>query len=450
MPETLPAVTELLPKLPTQDFRRLFVLHGAYGLGPALDLEARANETGAADVQLADYRNAAHGRHVGLAARAEDTLVVALRDGDDAALPERTLSLLPRHIARVELTSPLQFPASAADQTVRVIRLFGQLAAARGIDPGRPSVPSFGRRLYHLGWRSGGDELLPAVRRKLRVAGAPAHGAAAAAYYTEALRTWSQQLRSTRFGGVVLDYDGTCCTTAGRFDLPDEPVRDELTRLLDAKASLAFASGRGRSLHHDLRRWIPDAFWHAVIVGLYNGALILTLAEEVPPHAPCEGELAFAADRLDELAADFGLLVERRAYQITVTSAPESRLSTAGLASIVQSSLARVPTLSVTTARSAHSLDITAMRTSKVQVLEAVGARAQAPVIAVGDQGQVDGNDFGFLAAVPHSLSVDQCSADPTRCWNLGADDERGPRLLVRYLRHLAPDRRGQLRWQPR
>jgi hypothetical protein len=185
-------------------------------------------------------------------------------------------------------------------------------------------------------------------------------------------------------------------------------------------------------------------------VGLYNGALILTLAEEVPPHAPCEGELAFAADRLDELAADFGLLVERRAYQITVTSAPESRLSTAGLASIVQSSLARVPTLSVTTARSAHSLDITAMRTSKVQVLEAVGARAQAPVIAVGDQGQVDGNDFGFLAAVPHSLSVDQCSADPTRCWNLGADDERGPRLLVRYLRHLAPDRRGQLRWQPR
>ena len=55
-------------------------------------------------------------------------------------------------------------------------------------------------------------------------------------------------------------------------------------------------------------------------------------------------------------------------------------------------------------------------------------------VLAIGDQGHLGGNDFELLAATELSLSVDTCSPDPTRCWNLDLSGQRGPDVLVRYL----------------
>ncbi len=64
-------------------------------------------------------------------------------------------------------------------------------------------------------------------------------------------------------------------------------------------------------------------------------------------------------------------------------------------------------------------------------------------VLAIGDQGQAGGNDFELLAATPWSLSVDRCSADPSRCWNLDTRGARGPALLVDYLGALKLTRAG-------
>lgn len=200
LPAVLPALQEPPTEIPSVDFRRLLVLHGMNGTGPALDLEARLSESGLADVQIADYRNVAHGRHVGLAARSADTLVVALRDADDAGLAERTLSLLPKRIQTLELTSPFSFPISAVDQTVRVIRLFGQLSAARDIDPGHPRVPEFGRRLYHLRWHGTTTSVPSPVRRKLMAVSSSARGQLVDKY-SSAYEVWSAQMRSTRFTG---------------------------------------------------------------------------------------------------------------------------------------------------------------------------------------------------------------------------------------------------------
>jgi trehalose-6-phosphatase len=447
LPPELPALQEAPVQPPPGLFRRLFVAHGANGTGPALDLEARVNESGVSDVQLADYRNAAHGRHVGLAARRDDTLVVSLSDAEDTDLPARTLSLLPEAIQRVQLASPLSFPVAAIDQTVRVMRFFGELAAAHDLDPGRPKVSQFGRRMYHLSWRSSEATVSPPVRRKVRAAGAPARGPLVEEY-SGALNQWKEQLRHAEFTGVVFDYDGTCCTAAGRFELPDAAVRNELLRLLESDARVAFASGRGRSLHTDLRRWVPQQYWPRVVVGMYNGAVMLTLDKNVPAQTDCAGALAAAADRVDELADQFHLIVERRTHQISVTLGADSPLAGAGLAAIVRSCTTRAPALPVVLGRSAHSVDITAANTSKVRVLNAVIAVTGGAVVAIGDQGQDGGNDFHFLAATPHSLTVDGCSPDPTRCWNLGADGEHGPSLLIRYLDALQPLRKAQLRWR--
>ena len=43
--------------------------------------------------------------------------------------------------------------------------------------------------------------------------------------------------------------------------------------------------------------------------------------------------------------------------------------------------------------------------------------RLQHLVLAIGDQGDLGGNDFELLASSRWTLSVDRCSADPARCW---------------------------------
>ena len=84
-----------------------------------------------------------------------------------------------------------------------------------------------------------------------------------------------------------------------------------------------------------------------------------------------------------------------------------------------------------------------------VMAAEIIGP--DSSVLAVGDRGGIDGNDFGLLARCPLSLSVDQVSADLTRCWNLGWPHTGGPDLLAAYLDALRPSGDGTARfeWPP-
>jgi hypothetical protein len=80
--------------------------------------------------------------------------------------------------------------------------------------------------------------------------------------------------------------------------------------------------------------------------------------------------------------------------------------------------------------------------TSKRAVLAAVQTETPGQVLAIGDQGHVGGNDFELLAATSASLTVDRCSSDPTRCWNLDDTGHRGPDVLITYFRALRQSRR--------
>jgi hypothetical protein len=236
--------------------------------------------------------------------------------------------------------------------------------------------------------------------------------------------------------GVVLDYDGTCCPTWDRFRPPPIEVQAELLRLLDAGITIGFATGRGRSLHEATRSWLPEAHWQSVHVGLYNGTCLLRLAEEPPNQAPCVGTLAEAADRIEATIQTGLLTVERRRTQVSVSSSDSGTVGER-LLPIVLAVLARPPALACKALASGHSVDIVPNDASKVAVLSSVADSSGGAVLAIGDQGQVNGNDFEMLAALQTSLSVDRCSADPTSCWNLDRQGERGPELLVRYLKSL-------------
>ena len=116
----------------------------------AVDLKSKFTEAALGNVQLADYRNFAHGRHHWLAKRAEVSGVLAFVTDDDRVLAGRTLDLIPSHIPHTSIDFPGGRTATALASLLAAFRLTGWAGAARGIDPGRPGVPDFGRKLYNL------------------------------------------------------------------------------------------------------------------------------------------------------------------------------------------------------------------------------------------------------------------------------------------------------------
>lgn len=438
LPETLPFFAAP-PQWAVSDKTLVITAPGLAAIGT--DLEARLAETGLSSVQLTDYRNLAHGRHVGIVRNHEELTVLPLSDPSSELLAGKTLALFPERVQVQPLTSCLTWPASVLDLLVASMHVTGKTGQARAVDPGKPGVATFGRSLYHLPVRRLLDLPRPdPVQRKLTAMPNEQRPS-----FDKALRTWLAQVAATNVRGIVLDYDGTCCPTWDRFEPPPQAVQGMICTLLEAGIHIGFATGRGKSLHQATRGWLPEAHWPEIQVGLYNGSCLLTLADDPPDNSRSEGLMSDVGARL--ATASVGLRIERRATQVTVSSMT-GRSSGAHMLPLVRAVLARPPALRCKTVASGHSVDILAPDSGKVSLLHAVQAQAMGDVLAIGDQGQVDGNDFELLAAVATSLSVDLCSADPTRCWNLDTHGLSGPDLLVKYLRSLKLSRSGAaFRW---
>lgn len=421
--------------------REVLVLTSPALTAVACDIEVRLVESGLAAVQVADYRNFAHGRHTGFARRLNDVTVITLSDQASEGLASGTIEALPQQADLRRWHCDAPWPETLVRLLVRSMWLAGREGVRVGLDVARPTVPAFGRRLYRLPLgRRIVVQRAGAVERKLLALGA-GDSAAMRAIYCAAADDWMARLGAQRFGAVVLDYDGTVCWTSRRRELPEPGVRGALQRLLEAGMVVAFASGRGQSLHRDLRRWLPEALWPQVLLGLYNGAVRLRLDEalgELRSPSRWSGSVVTA---LDDWPFRSRVEVEERGAQVTLEVAGRGfehghldelmreHLATAGVAAQVVAS--------------GHSVDIVAAETSKTTVIDDARERCDAAVLTIGDQGQVGGNDHAMLAHSPFSLTVDRCSADPTRCWYAGGGEHVGPDLLVRYLRALHRRRDG-------
>ena len=449
LPEHLPG----FDKQPLQEIReRILVLPGPGTYPIAYDIEARFNETGLADVELADYRNFAHGRHVGLMRRINSTTIIAIYTSETSRLADRTLRELPDEAQTIRLASPMAWPTAAIDLLARAAPLITAPARRSNLNPSKPNVPEFGRRLYHLPTRSLHREIVhDPVRCKL--AEAVKDGPFDVTY--EKLRknfeVWLKCMRSAKFLGLVLDYDGTVCATSERFDLPRVPIRKEIERLLSAGTAIGFASGRGASLHRDLRKWIPTERQKQIHLGLYNGALRLNLAQDLPETmGPALKPVADAYQRLlDDGVADLFSLSLRK-YQLTVEQHANPNMSMDALVNLIGSILYRPPHLPIKLVTSGHSLDITSAWTTKTSVVDDIYEAIEGnDILAIGDQGHLTGNDFELLAHGRFSLSVDRCSGDPSRCWNLSTEASRGPDALLQYLYaiRLHPDGTLRFHW---
>jgi hydroxymethylpyrimidine pyrophosphatase-like HAD family hydrolase/fructoselysine-6-P-deglycase FrlB-like protein len=434
------------------------VLHGPSARVGAVDLESKFTEAAIGNLQMADYRNFAHGRHHWLAKRGQQTGVLAFITEADKALATRTLKLIPPDIPCARIVLPGDAGAAPLGSLAAALRISGWAGERRGIDPGRPGVPEFGRRLYSMP--------LPRARTKPDAKTLSARSLAALARksglgvdrlpmcgefdrWKAALDGFLARLNGARFGGVVLDYDGTIVDTRARFQPASQEMGQALTRLLKGGTRIAIATGRGQSVRRDLQQRIPEALWPQVLVGYYNGAEIAALDDGGAPDgspivcATLE-PLAQALRAQPELAAC--ARQEDRPRQITLEATrmiPEGRLW-----SLAHQVILKVGAEGVTVTRSSHSVDIVSEGTSKLTVVrrlrELVG---DAPVLTIGDRGLWPGNDYELLRE-PFSLGVDELSVDPDTCWHLGAPGQRGPVVTLDYLSELEPVD-GGLRFRP-
>ena len=130
----------------------IIILHdGSWGRVAAIDIESKLMEAGLVNVSLTDYRNFGHGRHNWLDKNADKTGIIALVTPSCSTLAYNTLDFIPRHIPRIEMRSGFNGPAASLNllmKCLHVVRFFGDV---RGIDPGKPQVSDFGRKLYDLG-----------------------------------------------------------------------------------------------------------------------------------------------------------------------------------------------------------------------------------------------------------------------------------------------------------
>ena len=426
------------------------VLHGPTTRVGAVDLESKFTEAALGNLQIADYRNFAHGRHHWLAKRGNDSAVLAFITSQDATLAERTLKLIPAHIpvARIEIAA--RPSAAMISSLIAALQITGWAGVVRGIDPGRPGVPDFGRKLYHLPlprtklMKSRGGFSLRDAAAVVRKSGLPLLALEAQGemtYWMNALDLFKRRLQSAGFGAVVLDYDGTVVDTRHRFQAPRDDIIEQLLRLINGRVQVAIATGRGVSARRDLQKAIPTSLWPKILIGYYNGAEVSTLDDMTIPDGtdaagPSLAALALALKQQPELAAS--AQQTNRLFQITLESkhsAAENRLWDVAHQVMLQSD-----NMGASVTRSSHSVDIVAPGVSKINVLNRLlDADGDHAILTIGDRGRWPGNDYMLLQG-EFSMSVDETSVDPLTCWNLGQPGQRGVEVTLSYLRDLEVD----------
>jgi hydroxymethylpyrimidine pyrophosphatase-like HAD family hydrolase len=410
------------------------VLHGGWGSPVATDLESKLNESALAAAQLADYRNFGHGRHLWLAKRAAETVVVALVTPGTAAIAESTLKLFPKSIPVVRLETSLDGPAGTIALLLQAFHLVDSIGVTRKQDPGRPHVPDFGRKLYRLTPPRVRPAFDAPIQRKLWASPDASDDGKA---FQQGLKRFLTRARTTKIGAVALDYDGTLCTKDDRFGGLRDDVVAECSRLLEEGVPLGIATGRGKSVREELQKALARKLWARVHIGYYNGTDIGALGNDSLPKTdePSDSVLKRAQSLLlDDTWLTTKAEITPRPQQLTIE--PKGAMRTDALAAHVMARLAPLDGQGVRIVVSSHSLDVLGPRPGKGSLVswlrEQIGE--DRDVLCIGDRGAWPGNDYSLLAE-PMSLSVDEVSSLNDACWNLAPHGVLGPDATLLYLR---------------
>ena len=432
--------------LELSSIQNFIVLYGAVGEPVAWDIESKLTEAALGSALLSDYRNFGHGRHHWFDKRGENSCIIALVTPVEKDLAQKTIGCLPKKVPVIYIETELETPAASIDMLLKAFRFVNNLGEARGIDPGKPGVPGYGRVLYNLDYFKLTNRILPsektleaAVLRKLGLAGkdnAPLWN-----YYSDACKRFVRQLNRGKFSTVAFDYDGTLSASdhTSRYTKGLCPeITNALLPILENGAQIVVATGRGKSVGESFINTIDCKYWPQIKVGYYNGACLLALGDEAKleewKNQPFDSELKALEDelkqRLPKGCVDYKF--EERSLQLSIEgemTQTESLLVYETCREIIWDKQMK----GIRVWRSSHSMDIVVFReVSKLRVIE-----DPDHTLCIGDYGTVEGNDYEMLTS-KFSLSVDRVSKNAKSCWNIAPSGMKGLDATLYYLNHLA------------
>jgi hydroxymethylpyrimidine pyrophosphatase-like HAD family hydrolase len=433
--------------VPVLSKRTIVVLFDKWSKPAAFDMESRFTEAALANVQLADYRNFAHGRHYWLARRSSDAGVIALTTPDGRSLAERTLALLPKDIPATLLSTKETGALATLALIVKVMHLAGLAGTLKNFDIGRPGVPLFGRRLYNL-WtapepRKNGLRLSTleaiAISRKIGSSMNVTYRWPNVPSWTVALRSFVHKLSDARLRGIVFDYDGTLCELSERFKGPTEDIGLHLNTFLTRGLTLGIVTGRGRSVRDQLRKVIHRRLWGRVTIGYYNGSDVSTLEDTGHPDISGPPDRTIALLKSVLVKSDHLNTISKMTFRPQQITIEPEKIRLSELESTVNDFIRSRHFGPVQVVESAHSIDILAPNVSKLSVVRAIETmekqdRQTTDLLCIGDSGRWPGNDFDLLTS-PYSLSVNSVSSDPESCWNLAPPGHRNVQATIDYMK---------------
>lgn len=417
-----------------EDFT-LKVLYGGWGKPVAIDVESKFSEAGLGNVILADYRNFGHGRHNWFDKKPKQSAIVAIITPEEKELAEKTLALLPKTIPILIIKSSYVGATASIDLLVKSFYLADAVGKFKGIDPGRPGVPAYGSKLYHLKYSKmySDDISLPsekaaiAISRKVGNVESKSVINKHLSLWNNAYEKFIKKVSATTFKGIILDYDGTICSGVNRKEGPTDKTIQHLNKLLKAGIFIGIATGRGQSVRKDLQKKIDKQYWENILIGYYNCSQIGSLSNDKLPITDTASKYDMLSEIMSflksEPTVEAFITLTLRPAQLTVEV--KDKQNSELVKNIIIDTLKNKYTHKIQVLESSHSVDIIPTSTSKVSIISASrdllkDKDGKFNFLCIGDRGKWPGNDYQLLAT-EFSLSVDQVSADPYTCWNLSS-----------------------------
>lgn len=396
-------------------------------------IETSAWEAALCPIQRTDLRNFAHGRHAWLHHRGERTVILGLIGDDGRELWESTNALLPLALRRHLFDFGNAGRMHTATGIVEGLMIVEAIGAATGIDPGKPGIGDFGRRLYEEeGLLALARQLGPSVRHK-RAAALERDDLTDECYCIRAAyATRRDALANAQAGAIVFDYDGTIISDDKRFGHPRTEIVDELVRLDAIGVRIAIATGRGGSCGKALRAVLPASMHDRVIVSYYNGAYIQPLSIDIEKDRPASDpdlvqSFAWFESHPELFSGEFGGQFSDVQISIKLDNLADYLAFPAALADCPP-----VASGAVRFKRSGHSIDFFAAGTSKLSVVDRVRQALpdDSAIICIGDSGGRDGNDNELLSHT-HGISVGTVCGSPHGSWTMFGKALVGPAALL-------------------
>lgn len=411
----------------------------------AADLESKLSEAALLHIQLADLRSYAHGRHLWLADRPQDCAILALIEPSLAGLWEDMRRHFPADIPTLTMSLAGATPLDLITGLVVQMHIVSAIGKRLDKDPGRPSVPSFGREIHYANLRSvislPEEDFDSIERSKYEVLGARWPSQRSHGSMRRAARAFREAIEKQRFRAIVFDYDGTLCTSQRRDEPPPDSIINHMVRLVNAGVVVGIASGRGGSIQTCLaERLTPDVL-EEIQLGLYNGGWIDSAA--VPPKRPDQAsEFLSHVTRIIVRLKALGvpILEHRTTHPFQVSIRFREGLATDTMWFVIADALRQDGLDLSSMVRSKHSVDILAAGISKSRLIAHIIQRFKIDpyqILTMGDQGAWPGNDAALLEH-KFSLSVDQPSRRLDRGWKIAPSEKRDVDATLWYLERIA------------